>query len=110
MNRRQILVVTVLQLLFAEHLYSQTHSPINTETDPAYEYEYKASKFVPAKGKTLLIMGQTKEGIEDYQALFSEEKKPAGWSAYWGMSGIQGGKHPAQERNRRHATPSDACR
>ena len=32
---------------------------IRTEVDPAFEYEYEQTKFVPPAGKTLLVLGQT---------------------------------------------------
>jgi hypothetical protein len=63
---------------------------ISTQTDPEYIYEYEGSKFVPPQGKTLLIMGQTKERIEEYQSLYSAQKAPAGWSSYWGIPEFKG--------------------
>lgn len=63
---------------------------INTEVDPAYLYEYQQTKFVPPPGKTLLIMGQTLEDIKTYSGRFADQPVPAGWSAYWGIPGIDG--------------------
>ena len=68
----------------------QMAEAISTETDPEFIYEYQGSKFVPPAGKTLLIMGQTKEGITDYQNKFGNEEPPAGWSAYWGIPEFKG--------------------
>ena len=63
---------------------------IQTETDPYFEYEYQQTKFVPPAGKTLLIMGQTIEDIDDYMSNFADKSIPGGWSAYWGVPEFKG--------------------
>jgi len=65
-------------------------SEIKTDTDPAFIYPYKQTKFVPPEGKTLLIMGQTEERINEYMQHFSNQKKPSGWMAYWGITSLDG--------------------
>lgn len=65
-------------------------SKIQTEVDPYFVYEYEQTKFVPPEGKTLLIMGQTLEDVDDYMENFSEEPIPGGWSAYWGIPEFEG--------------------
>lgn len=63
---------------------------INTEVDPAYVYTFEKTKFVPPAGKTLLIMGQTVESINEYLDSFPQQPKPGGWAAYWGIPGMNG--------------------
>ncbi|GAB5408299.1 MAG: hypothetical protein BalsKO_06640 [Balneolaceae bacterium] len=63
---------------------------IDTSIDSSFIYEYMGAKFVPPKGKTLLIMGQTVEDINEYKSVFPEEPNPAGWSAYWGIPEFSG--------------------
>ena len=65
-------------------------SKIRTEQDPAYIYEYEGTKFVPPPGKTLLIVGQTVGGIDEYVSEFSDEPLPGGWAAYWGIPSMDG--------------------
>ncbi len=65
-------------------------SRINTDVNPDFVYDFENTKFVPPAGKTLLIMGQTLEDIDDYMANFSEQPIPGGWSAYWGVPAFQG--------------------
>ena len=65
-------------------------SKIKTDIDPSFIYEYEKSKFVPPEGKTLLIMGQTVERIEEYMDHFSDRPIPGGWSAYWGVTESKG--------------------
>ncbi len=65
-------------------------SQINTEVDPEFVYDYEQTKFVPAPGKTLLIMGQTVERISEYVDKFPDQKIPGGWSAYWGIPEFKG--------------------
>ena len=74
----------------AEKIAEQMVSQIKTSVDPAFEYEYSQTKFVPPAGKSLLIMGQTLEDINDYMSSFSEEPIPGGWSAYWGIPEFKG--------------------
>lgn len=69
---------------------AQMVSKINTKVDPNYVYPYEQTKFVPSNGKTLLIMGQTVESITEYSEQFSDQKKPGGWSAYWGIPEFKG--------------------
>jgi hypothetical protein len=63
---------------------------IERSVDTAFVYDYDQSKFVPESNKTLLIMGQTVEGISDYLSAFPDEPLPAGWSAYWGVTEFTG--------------------
>ncbi|MFY0675136.1 MAG: hypothetical protein JXQ87_17205 [Bacteroidia bacterium] len=65
-------------------------SMINKRVDPYFEYDFEQTKFVPPKGKTLLIMGQTLEDIDDYMGSFADESIPGGWSAYWGVTEFKG--------------------
>lgn len=65
-------------------------SRIQTDVDPYFVYDYAKTKFVPPSGKTLLIMGQTIEDIDDYMDSFSDKPIPGGWSAYWGIPEFQG--------------------
>lgn len=65
-------------------------SRIQTETDPEFVYEYKQTKFVPPAGKTLLIMGQTVQDVDNYMENFSNQPIPGGWSAYWGVPEFNG--------------------
>ncbi|MEM6686366.1 MAG: glycosyl hydrolase [Bacteroidota bacterium] len=63
---------------------------IDTTIDPEFMYEYEHTKFVPKAGKTLLIMGQTVEGITEYLNHFGEEQIPGGWAAYWAVTEFVG--------------------
>ena len=63
---------------------------IRTEVDPAFVYSYEQTKFVPPTGKTLLIVGQTVEDINDYTANFPNEPTPGGWAAGWGIPNTDG--------------------
>ncbi|MBG7606102.1 MAG: hypothetical protein IZT58_15980 [Actinobacteria bacterium] len=63
---------------------------IRTEVDPAFVYEYEQTKFVPPTGKTLLIVGQNLEDINEYTADFPHEPAPGGWMAYWGVPSTDG--------------------
>jgi hypothetical protein len=65
-------------------------SAVNTSVDPQYLYEFEKTKYVPPTGKTLLIMGQTVEGINDYMQHFASQPMPGGWSAYWGIPEFSG--------------------
>ncbi|GAA4803014.1 glycoside hydrolase family 26 protein [Litoribaculum gwangyangense] len=65
-------------------------SMIDKTIDDEFVYEYEKTKYVPPKGKTLLIMGQTVERISEYMAAFPEEEIPSGWSAYWGIPEFKG--------------------
>jgi len=67
-------------------------SRIQTDIDPEFVYEYEQTKFVPPKGKTLLIMGQTVERISEYMYHFPDEPIPGGWAAYWGIPEFKGVK------------------
>lgn len=75
---------------FKENLTNEMVAMINTSVDPAYVYEYTQTKFVPPQGKTLLMMGQTLESIDEYMDSFSGRPTPAGWAAYWGIPSIDG--------------------
>ena len=59
----------------------QMVSKINTATDPNFVYEFEQSKFVPLEGKTLLIMGQSVEAINEYLDSFPDQPTPGGWAA-----------------------------
>ncbi len=63
---------------------------IETDVDPAFDYAFEQSKFVPPEGKTLLIMGQTWEAVDAYTTRFADQPLPGGWSAYWGVSSTDG--------------------
>ncbi|MEM8507080.1 MAG: glycosyl hydrolase [Bacteroidota bacterium] len=63
---------------------------INTQVDPNYVYPFEKTKYVPPKDKTLLIMGQTVEGIKEYNAAFPDTPRPGGWSAYWAVTEFVG--------------------
>jgi len=63
---------------------------INTQVDPAFVYQYEQSKFVPPAGKTLLIIGQDLQTIDEYMDSFSDRPVPGGWMAYWGITSMNG--------------------
>ena len=63
---------------------------INTTVDPAFEYEYVQSRFVPPPGETLLVMGQTLQAIDAYVEAFPDRPAPGGWAAYWGIPNTDG--------------------
>ncbi|AXG67922.1 beta-1,3-xylanase XYL4 [Kordia sp. SMS9] len=63
---------------------------IDTTVDPDFVYAFQKTKFVPSDGKTLLIMGQTVEGITEYLDHFSKETIPGGWAAYWAVTEFNG--------------------
>lgn len=65
-------------------------SRIDTSVNPYFLYEYEQTRFVPPAGKTLLIMGQTIEDIDDYMTSFPDKPVPGGWSAYWGIPEFKG--------------------
>lgn len=67
---------------------------IDRTVDPDFVYTYDQARFVPPDGKTLLIMGQTVERIDEYLAAFPDEPLPAGWSAYWGVPEFVGITEP----------------
>ncbi len=63
---------------------------INTEVDPNFVYDLEQTKFAPPDGKTLLIMGQSVEGITEYLDSFPDQPSPGGWAAYWGIPQFRG--------------------
>jgi hypothetical protein len=63
---------------------------VDREIDPAYVYELEGARFVPPEGQTLLIMGQTLGGIDDFVTTFPDAPTPAGWAAYWGIPSMDG--------------------
>ena len=63
---------------------------IDTKTDSQFVYEYEKTKFVPPDGKTLLIMGQSVEAIDEYLDSFPDQPRPGGWAAYWGVTEFKG--------------------
>ncbi|KAA3638888.1 MAG: hypothetical protein DWQ02_04485 [Bacteroidetes bacterium] len=95
---RVLLSTTTLLLLITPSIMSQEKDPviermvsqIDTQTDADFIYPYEQTKFVPPKGKTLLIMGQTTESITEYLEHFSDQQTPGGWSAYWGIPEFTG--------------------
>lgn len=72
-----------------KNIYSMV-SKINTNVDSTFIYDYVKSKFVPPEGKTLLIMGQTVERIDEYLEDFSNESLPGGWATYFGVTEFKG--------------------
>jgi hypothetical protein len=88
-------VFLVLDFSYAQQVNSDTklndnspimNSKIDTLVDSSFLYDYKATKYVPPDGKTLLIMGQTIEAINEYTEAFPNEKVPGGWAAYFGVT------------------------
>jgi beta-mannanase len=75
-----------LDKLSVEEMVAQ----IDTAVNPEFVYQYEGSKYVPKEGKTLLIMGQTVEGITEYLEYYATEKIPAGWAAYWAVTEFVG--------------------
>lgn len=75
---------------------NQMLNKIKTSTDPAFNYSFAKTKFVPPDGKTLLILGQTEDSINAYMQNFSNQKIPAGWMAYWGITSMNGIKKSHQ--------------
>ncbi|MEM7135792.1 MAG: glycosyl hydrolase [Myxococcota bacterium] len=73
-----------------EEPVSELVAKIRTRVDPAYEYEYERTKFVPPEGKTLLVLGQTLDDINDLTAAFPELRAPGGWAAYWAIPNTDG--------------------
>ena len=67
-------------------------SKINRTVDPDYVYPYQKSKFVPKEGRSLLMMGQTVEAIDEYLEAFPEQPLPGGWASYWGITEFEGVK------------------
>ncbi|MEM7437126.1 MAG: glycosyl hydrolase [Myxococcota bacterium] len=63
---------------------------IRTSVDPAYEYEYEQTKFVPPAGKVLLVFGQTLDDINELTAAFPDLRAPGGWAAYWAIPNTDG--------------------
>jgi hypothetical protein len=58
---------------------------IDTEPDPSYDYAFDRARFVPPEGKTLLILGQNLNEINDLVESFPDQPTPGGWAAYWGI-------------------------
>ncbi|MEN0066215.1 MAG: glycosyl hydrolase [Myxococcota bacterium] len=73
---------------------SELLGQIRTAVDPAFVYEYSQTRFVPPQGKTLLIMGQTVQRIEEHVEAFPDRPLPGGWSAYWPINKFEGIKKP----------------
>lgn len=68
-----------------QRITDSMNSMIKSDVDPEFVYSYEKTKFVPADGKTLLIMGQTVESINEYMDHFSDQPIPGGWATYWGI-------------------------
>ena len=68
----------------------QLVAKIDNDVDPRFVYDYEKAKFAPPKGKTLLIMGQSVEAINEYLDNFPYEPMPGGWAAYWAVTEISG--------------------
>jgi len=85
-----------LKPFFLVVLFYSTVYVLNAQSDydslsiEEFNYSYLDTKYVPPPGKTLLIMGQTKERIDEYMDNYSDQKLPAGWAAYWGVSDKRG--------------------
>ncbi len=58
---------------------------IDTEPDPSYVYAFDRPRFVPREGKTLLILGQTLDAVDEFTSNFPDQPTPGGWAAYWGI-------------------------
>jgi hypothetical protein len=100
MNQISIKKISILILFLVEasvfsqeisnkDIYSMV-SKINTNVDSNFVYEYEQTKFVPPNGKTILIMGQTVEGINEYLDHFSDQPLPGGWATYFGVTEFKG--------------------
>ena len=63
---------------------------INTAVDSTFVYKFEQTKFTPPDGKTLLIMGQSVEAINEYVDSFPDQPGPGGWAAYWGITEFNG--------------------
>ncbi|MEM1413379.1 MAG: glycosyl hydrolase [Myxococcota bacterium] len=63
---------------------------IERDVDPSYVYEYEGARFVPPEGRTLLVLGQTLDGIDAHVESFPDEPGPGGWAAYWGIPSMDG--------------------
>jgi hypothetical protein len=85
----------------SDQITKEMVSRIQTDIDPEFIYEYEQTKFVPPKGKTLLVMGQTVERISEYMNHFPDQPIPGGWAAYWGIPEFKGVKesHKNKEVN-----------
>jgi len=58
---------------------------IDTEPEPGYVYAFDRARFVPPEGKTLLILGQTLDAVDELVSSFPDQPTPGGWAAYWGI-------------------------
>ncbi|MEL6184688.1 MAG: glycosyl hydrolase, partial [Myxococcota bacterium] len=58
---------------------------IDTEPDPSYVYTFDRARFVPPAGKTLLVLGQTLDAVDELTTSFPDQPTPGGWAAYWGI-------------------------
>jgi len=74
----------------SNHTIEDMVSMIQTEVDSNFVYDYKKTKFVPPSGKTLLIMGQSVERINEYLNHFPYQERPSGWSAYCSVADFKG--------------------
>ena len=63
---------------------------VRRQVDPAWDYTFEGSKFVPPPGKTLLVLGQTLGGIDEHVDAFPDQPVPGGWAAYWGIPSMDG--------------------
>ena len=68
----------------------QLVAKINNEVDSRFVYDFEKTKFAPPEGRTLLIMGQSVEAINEYLDSFPEEPMPGGWAAYWAVTEFVG--------------------
>ena len=94
---RQFILITLLLIpicLWSQEQVEVMVSKINTEVDQNYVYQYEQTKFVPPSGKTLLIMGQTVERINEYVKTIPDQPLPGGWAAYWGIPEFSGVTYP----------------
>lgn len=92
-------ILTATIVVSSQYVYAQEQpnrsieemvSMIDRTVNPEYVYDYEKTKYVPPAGKTLLIMGQTSEAISEYMEGFPDQKKPSGWSSYWGVTEFKG--------------------
>ena len=71
-------------------------SMIRADVDPAFVYEYEQTKFVPPAGRTLLVLGQTLDDINELTAAFPNEATP--------VDGPHTGAFPARKGSLRRSS------
>lgn len=104
--RSRFYILTMLVSMIATNLFAQEikdsitiqskydidtmFEMIDRTIDSNFIYKYSQTKYVPPNDQTLLIMGQTVEGITEYRESFPNAGIPAGFSAYWGVPEFKG--------------------